>query len=334
MDAEQVRLLLHYEWKNGLKAAAAGRKICEAYGDDVCTERTAQRWFKTFKEGDERLTDLPRSGRPREVNREDVIARIEEEPTLTCRMLADEFDCAHNTIWHTLQEAGKKCLKTKWVPHELTDVQKQKRFDAATRLLEQFNNGNLDLDCILTCDEKWVAYDNPHRANEWRSPDQPASSTPVKDFRKDKRMLIVFWNHSGVVHYELLAKGQSMNAELYCQILRRVNRRLGNQRPILFLQDNARPHTAKATKKTIDELGWTLLEHPPYSPDLAPSDYHLFRSMEHHLRNKKFRNENELENSLISFFNSKDPEFYHRGIHLLPEMWANCIESDGDYFDY
>src|SRR3954469_23682395 len=42
--------------------------------------------------------------------------------------------------------------------------------------------------------------------------------------------------------------------------------------------DNARPHTVKMTKEKLQALGWEVLPHPPYSPDLAPSDFHLFRN--------------------------------------------------------
>ncbi len=95
------------------------------------------------------------------------------------------------------------------------------------------------------------------------------------------------------------------------------------------------PHTAKLTKKLLEEeFGWETLEHPPYSPDLAPSDYHIFRSMEHNLRNKKFKDEIGLENDVINFFNSKPVEFYSRGIDLLLEKWQEVIEVDGEYFDY
>ena len=122
-------------------------------------------------------------------------------------MLADEFGHAPSTIWEILQEAGKQWLKAKWVPYDLTMEQQTKRFDACIRLSERYRRGNLELEQIVTCDEKWIAFDNPHRHNEWRSEGQAPSSTPVKDFRKEKRMLVVFWCFAGVIHWELLEKG-------------------------------------------------------------------------------------------------------------------------------
>lgn len=335
LSREEKRLLLNFQFKLNLNASEAARNICEAYGDRTMPIRTAQDWFKVFREEGDRLEDLPRTGRPKEVNRQAVINKIEEEPSMNCRMLADEFDCSHDTIWHILREAGKRWLKSKWVPYELTTAQKQKRFDACSRLFERYSNDQLDLEQIVTCDEKWVAFDNPHRQNVWLSPGQPSPSTPVKDFRKEKRMVIVFWGRRGVIHWELLEKGQSMTAVLYCQILDRVKQKLRNRRiSVILLHDNAKPHTAKITKKWLEDVGWEVLEHPPYSPDLAPSDYHLFRSMEHFLRGKKFRNVDEIEENLQNFFDSKRREFYRSGIYMLPDMWLNCIDSEGDYFDY
>jgi hypothetical protein len=53
-------------------------------------------------------------------------------------------------------------------------------------------------------------------------------------------------------------------------------------RGVLIHHDNARPHTTQATQERIQELQWELLEHPPYSPDLAPRNFHLFGSLKHH----------------------------------------------------
>jgi transposase len=54
---------------------------------------------------------------------------------------------------------------------------------------------------------------------------------------------------------------------------------------VCLLHDNARPHVASVTRQQLEELSWTTVFHPPYSPDLAPSDLHLFRSLKNYLRN-------------------------------------------------
>jgi hypothetical protein len=45
---------------------------------------------------------------------------------------------------------------------------------------------------------------------------------------------------------------------------------------VVMLHDNARPHTAATTQDLITTFGWEQFNHPPYSPDLAPRDFHVF----------------------------------------------------------
>jgi transposase len=52
---------------------------------------------------------------------------------------------------------------------------------------------------------------------------------------------------------------------------------------ILLLHDNACPHSANQTTATLRSLKWEVLQHPPYSPNLAPSDFHLFGPLKQHL---------------------------------------------------
>ena len=101
---------------------------------------------------------------------------------------------------------------------------------------------------------------------------------------------------------------------------------------VLFQHDNARPHTAGVVKSKIAEYGWELVPHPPYSPDLAPSDYHLFRPMKNWMRAKEYDDEQELITDLNAYFASKDQAFFERGIHSLPDKWQLTINYEGDYF--
>eukprot|EP01133_Synstelium_polycarpum_P027808 gene27808-33623_t len=70
---------------------------------------------------------------------------------------------------------------------------------------------------------------------------------------------------------------------------------------ILLLHDNARPHVADIVKEKLVELKWTVLPHPPYSPDISPCDYYLFRSLEHFLRGKQFTEDNGIKNAINTF---------------------------------
>ena len=79
--------------------------------------------------------------------------------------------------------------------------------------------------------------------------------------------------------------------------------------------------------------GVEILPHPAYSPDLAPSDYGLFRSMEHFLRGRRFESFEEVEEACQEFFNSKEPEWYRGQIRQLAERWQEVINNDGLYFE-
>ena len=78
-------------------------------------------------------------------------------------------------------------------------------------------------------------------------------------------------------------------------------------------------------------FGWDILPHPPYSPDLAPTDYHLFRTLSNDLREKKFDDESELKVYLTNFFNSQSLKFYREGIESLPMRWRQVVDNDGQY---
>lgn len=115
----------------------------------------------------------------------------------------------------------------------------------------------------------------------------------------------------------------------------------GGKCSVILQQDNAPPHKARVTQKKIRELGWELLVHPPYSPDLAPSDYHLFRALANAQQGIKFPNNESAQEFTDEFFKRKTEErqegrdnFFRRGIMKLVERWRECISANGEYFEY
>jgi len=86
-------------------------------------------------------------------------------------------------------------------------------------------------------------------------------------------------------------------------------------------------------KTYLETLKWEVLLHPPYSPDVASSDYHLFRLMAHGLADQHFQSYEEVKNWIDSWIASKDDQFFRRGIRTLPERWKKEVASDGQYFE-
>ena len=81
-----------------------------------------------------------------------------------------------------------------------------------------------------------------------------------------------------------------------------------------------------------ETLRWRLLPHPPYSPDLAPSDFHLFQSLKNFLRGQCFENAEGVENAIDRYFASKmNTDFFECGIRKLPHRWRTVIDLSGDY---
>ena len=92
-----------------------------------------------------------------------------------------------------------------------------------------------------------------------------------------------------VIYYELLKPNETIIGERYRTQLMRLSRTLCEKRPqylqrhekVIPQYDNARSHVAKPVKPYLEVLKWEVLPHPPYSPDIAPSDYYFFQSMVH-----------------------------------------------------
>jgi histone-lysine N-methyltransferase SETMAR len=101
----------------------------------------------------------------------------------------------------------------------------------------------------------------------------------------------------------------------------------------LLKSTSARPHTASQTVETINHLGFEMLEHPAYSPDLAPSDYHLFGLLKNALQGRRFSTDKEVQKAVHKMLRDQTKTFFLEGKRKLVDRWTKCIEKEGDYVE-
>lgn len=101
----------------------------------------------------------------------------------------------------------------------------------------------------------------------------------------------------------------------------------------LLQHDNVRTHSSLETIEHAAHLGWTALPHPPCSPDLAPSNFHLCGPMKDGLQKQHFLNNDAI--ILVAVVKQHLPVqiSYGHTMQALVHCWQKCIANDGDYVE-
>lgn len=334
VSQEQIRVIAFYEWRRGTGATATARNINAALGENTTSTRTVQRWFVRFAEGETIFETKPRSGRPHVVEDSVVLAAVKEDPEASTHSLARRLGCTHSTVRTRLQALGYRKVLTRWIPHALTDGMRYTRVSICQSLLLRSHRKEF-LEDLITGDESWILHDsNAHRA-VWlpRGEDPPTQAR--SDLHPRKFLLCCFWDSRGMLYFELLPQGCTVTGIVHASQLQKLAEVIREKRPrrasVHLLHDNARPHVAKETRAKLEELGWDTVPHPPYSPDIAPSDYHLFRPLKASLAKKKFAKVDDVVRAVSDFFDSQSAQFWEKGIADLPSRWTTVVANDGDY---
>jgi len=165
-------------------------------------------------------------------------------------------------------------------------------------------------------DETWLYPYDPEtkqQSMEWRHSGSPRP----KQFRVQKSpgkvLASIFGDQDGIL---LIPKGQTINTEFYSCLLVQLKDILKEKRrgkvtkAVLFLHDNAPAHQALATPKKLAYLGFQCLDHPLYSPDLAPSDYHLFPGLKKQLKVRHFSSDAEVMAAAETWLEGQISEFF------------------------
>jgi histone-lysine N-methyltransferase SETMAR len=334
MDEHAIRAIIFYESRRGSSTRQATDNINAALGEGTVSQSTVNRWFRHFASGDTSLKNQERSGRPIELKDDVLLGELQAHPDATTRELAQALGYTHGNIENRLHALGYRRVLARWTPHQLSTANRAARVSICQSLLFHPQRKEF-LANLVTGDESWILYKNDTRAAYWTPREEEPPAQPKMDTHGRKVLLCCWWDERGMIYYELLTGGETVTADVYVSQLRKLAAALREKRrrmvEVHLLHDNARPHVASATRQQLEELGWTTVPHPPYSPDLAPSDYHLFRSLKSFLRGQRFSDFDNLKNALANFFERQPAEFWKHGIQSLPNRWRHVIDKFGDY---
>ncbi len=318
-----------------------------AYGTSAPSYRTVCRWVEQFEEGRNEIEDMPRSGRPITAtsteNIEIVRQLIQANPYISYAEIEAEsslYPMAIHTIIHDHLKLRK--ITSRYVPFQISEEQKAKRISSCKEVLAKFNEGKWRLCDIITGDESWIYYRRiGHKQSNasWVGEGEPPRTVVIRNRYEPKSMITVFFKSTGPVLVDCMDAGKTIDAKYYIKNClkpalanvkqQRIRSGLANMK---ILHDNAKPHVAKTVKNYLESEGIIIIDHPPYSPDLAPCDFWLFDKIKQQLTDET--SPESMKKSITAILESIPKEEYLKTFQKYLERMQLCINNGGDYFEH
>ncbi|KAJ0178580.1 hypothetical protein K1T71_005355 [Dendrolimus kikuchii] len=190
-----------------------------------------------------------------------IFEKVEQDRHISSYDVAGELGIDHKTVLAHLKKAGYTKKLDIWVPHELTERNLMNRVLICDSLLRR-NETEPFLKKLITGDEKWITYDKNVRKRSWSKAGHASQTVAKPELTRNKVMLCVWCDWKDIIHYELLPPGRTIDSELYCEQLMRLQLKVERKRPelinrrgVVFHHDNARSHTSLATQQKLREFG-------------------------------------------------------------------------------
>jgi histone-lysine N-methyltransferase SETMAR len=151
-------------------------------------------------------------------------------------------------------------------------------------------------------------------------------------------MLIVFWGIRGITHYCWLPEDSTSDSSFSCEevpgpIAEKLHANSSKTRkPFTSIHmDNARVHTAHVTQQKLEVSGLKRAPQPPYSPDIAPSDFFLFAWLKTELERREYEGEDELYEVVDEILAGLSIEMIEAVFGKWMDRLERVITGNGDY---
>ena len=321
----------------------------QCFGARTISDPRIYFWRRQFWNGRAQIVDLHRqhkhkSGRSR-ANIRLVESAVAQYRRVTIPQLMLQTGLKHTTVQRILTldlQLSKKCAK--YNPYHITDEQYQRR----QRICDFWSRLRARAPAVfrvaVTMDESWAYCYDPEtkeQSRKWLRRNEVRPQKPTRNIGTRKVMVVTFFDSVGLIYREFVRPPQTINQLYFRQIVTRFDIACQNRRPRGMVggrrfihMDNAPAHTAALTRQHLQNLGWTILPHPPYSPDLAPNDFWLYPRMKKGLRGQRFPTLGALEDAVDDQFALITAQEYHQCMLVKwPSRWRKCLAQQGCYFE-
>jgi transposase len=265
-----------------------------------------------------------------------ILDALNKQPFSSIRELAQLTCIPRTTVYrHLTKSLGFEVKHLHWVPHELTTAQKRQHIALSRQLLQDLLSiKHHGWQFIITLDESWFYFATAHE-QIWLQPGQTPPERPKHTIGDKKIMVTIAWNPLRFHLVTVLPKGMTFNADYYRDnILSALTEYLpeSEERHLVIHADNARPHTAEKCRIFCEENGLRLVTHPPYSPDLAPSDFFLFGHVKNRLQGRVFESQDDLVAAITEELQNIELETLHRVFEHWMERLVWVCQNNGNYY--
>ncbi|XP_050296406.1 histone-lysine N-methyltransferase SETMAR-like [Anthonomus grandis grandis] len=346
LNREHFRAIIFYNFRRQLSQQECCAELISVFRNEAPHQSTVSRWYAEFKRGRVSLSDDPRSGAPKTVvtqeNIDAVRMLITEDRHVTYREIEASLAISKTSIQKILHEELRvRKLVSRWIPHLLTEEQKEARVMWCQTTLDRFEAGNSkNVYSIVSGDESWIySYEpeNKRQSSVWVFQDEEKPTKVIRSRSVSKKMVATFVSKAGHVATIPLENQQTVTADWYIAIclpkviaeLRKAN----PQRRIILHQDNASSHTARKTIEFLTYQNVELLDHPPYSPDLSPNDFYTFPKIKNELRGQRFQTPEEAVNAFKNAILTVPTNEWNNSFDNWFERMQKCIKFRGEYFE-
>ncbi len=250
---------------------------------------------------------------------------VNQDRRVTIRQMAAETNLSTGSIHNIVKkDLDLKKKAPKFVPRILTQEQMDLWVTICHENLKAMEDP-LFLWSVVTRDESWFSVletEQKQQSCQWVNKTDKRPKKALRLRQVHKTMMEVFFDDQGMVHLEFLPPKMTVTAKVYIGILARLREAIRRKRPAIWndnsyriLHDNVPAHTAMPMFAAMVETSMKTMNHPPYSPDLAPMDFWFFPYLKSQIRGQIFPSVPALQDALMEIISKMPQSLFHQCMH-------------------